>query len=173
MSRVRIWWIALWGGMFLCLPAAGAGAQTVPDKDAIASVNILPPGSVRKLQNLNFAWLAVTAAGTATVDPNTDLMSVSGGVAHVGGTPYAAEFEAVSPKKGVVIIRLPKTPATLTRSGGTETMTVGNWTMNGSDRRNVSAKEPFAFKVGGTLTVAANQAEGMYVGEFTVEIQYP
>jgi hypothetical protein len=31
----------------------------------------------------------------------------------------------------------------------------------------------FEFRVGGTLNVAANQAEGDYVGTFVVTAQYP
>jgi hypothetical protein len=31
----------------------------------------------------------------------------------------------------------------------------------------------FDFRVGGTLTIAANQAAGDYVGTFTVTAQYP
>jgi hypothetical protein len=52
-------------------------------------------------------------------------------------------------------------------------MAVGNWTLDGTASRNVVAKEPFSFKVGGTLTVGANQAEGLYVGTFDVEVQFP
>jgi hypothetical protein len=94
-------------------------------------------------------------------------------VLYAGGLHYAALFEAVSPIKSVVIIRIPRQPITVTRVGGTETMTVSNWTMSGSNRRTVAAQEAFEFKVGGTLFVNANQAEGLYLGTFDVEIQYP
>jgi hypothetical protein len=52
-------------------------------------------------------------------------------------------------------------------------MTVSNWTMSGNSNRTVAAQEPFTFKVGGTLFVNANQAEGAYIGTFNVDIQYP
>ena len=81
-------------------------------------------------------------------------------------------FEAVAPIKTVVHIRAPKDPITVTRIGGTETMTVDTWTVSGTGTRNVVAKELFSFNVGGTLHVNANQAEGVYVGTFTVDIQY-
>jgi hypothetical protein len=115
----------------------------------------------------------VTGAGTAVVNPNTDAMTTTGGVLHAGGFPYAALFEAVSPAKAVVIIRLPRNPITVTRVGGTETMRVSDWTLSGNNRRTLAAQEAYEFKVGGTLTVNANQAEGLYVGNFDVEIQYP
>lgn len=154
--------------------AQPAAAQSIaPDKQASATVLISRPALVRNLQELDFAYLSVTTAGTAVVNPDTDAMTTTGGVLHVGGTPYAALFEGVSPTKAVVIVRIPRQPITVTRVGGTETMTVSNWTMSGQSRRTVAAQEPFSFKVGGTLNVNANQVEGIYVGTFEVDIQYP
>ena len=162
--------------MMLALLPLGAAAGAAPvraSSNATATVYIPSPAQVRKLQDLNFALLYVTAAGTAVVDPNTDTMSTTGGVAYAGWTPYAALFQGVAPVKGVVIIRIPKNPITITRVGGTETMTVDTWTVSGNAKRTVAAQEPFDFKVGGTLHVNANQAEGVYVGTFDVDIQYP
>ncbi len=157
----------------LLVPGIAHAAPVQPDKDARATVRLVAPTAIRKLQDLNFAYLSVTGAGTAIVDPNTDAMTTTGGVLHAGSFPYAALFEAVSPSKNVVIIRIPRNPIAVTRVGGTETMTVSNWTMSGAARRTLAAQEPYAFKVGGTLTVNANQAEGLYVGSFVVEIQHP
>lgn len=162
---------ALLGAPALAQPAA---AQSIdPDRQAKARALITRPAAIRNLRELDFAFLTVTTAGTAIVNPDTDAMTTTGGVLHVGGTPFAALFEGVSPTRAVVIIRIPRNPATLTRIGGTETMTVSNWTMSGQSRRTVAAQEPFDFKVGGTLNVRANQVEGTYVGSFEVEIQYP
>ena len=155
------------------LAAQPAAAEVASNGDATAYARLLRPGNLRFLQDLNFAYLSVTTAGTAVINPNTDAMTTTGGVLHVGGTPYAALFEAVAPVKAVVIIRIPRDPITLTRLSGTETMTVSNWTLSGNSRRTVAEREPFDFKIGGTLNVNANQAEGLYVGTFQVEIQYP
>ena len=157
----------------LFAPAVAHAAPVEPDQQATGTVRIVPPASVRKLQDLNFASLTVTTAGTAVIDPNTDAMTTTGGVLHAAGVPYAALFEGVSPVKAVVIIRIPRNPITVTRVGGTETMTVSNWTMSGAGRRTLAAQEAFEFRVGGTLNVNANQVEGLYLGTFTVEIQYP
>jgi hypothetical protein len=157
----------------LFAPALAHAAPVQPDKRATATVRIFPPASVRKLEDLNFASLGVTTAGTAVIDPNTDAMTTTGGVTHLAGVPYAALFEAVSPARAVIVIRIPRDPILVTRVGGTETMTVSNWTLSGNSRRTVVAQEAFSFKVGGTLYVNANQAEGLYLGTFTVEIQYP
>ena len=150
--------------------AAPVGAAT----PATGSAAIHYPAQVRRLQDLNFGYLGVTTAGTAIMNPNTDALTTTGGVVPLGGFPYAALFEAVSPRKGVVIVRIPRNPITLTRIGGTETMTVSNWTISGGgNSRNVAAQEAFAFAIGGTLFVNANQVEGTYQGTFDVEVQYP
>jgi hypothetical protein len=68
---------------------------------------------------------------------------------------------------------LPKTPITLTRAGGTETMTVTNWTTDGPTNRNIGANRAFQFNVGAQVAVAANQVGGTYVGTFDVTVHYP
>jgi hypothetical protein len=165
-------------GLFLGLAALSAcsPAQAAPTPavtNATAKVEIISGVNVRKLRDLNFAWLTAGGAGTATINPDTEVMTTTGGVLHAGATPFAALFEAVSPAKAVVIIRIPRDPIIVTRVGGTETMTVSNWTLSGNSRRNTVAHEQFEFKVGGTLTVGANQVEGLYLGSFDVEIQFP
>lgn len=163
----------LLAALALVAPALAHAAPVPPDKNATAAATITQPASVRKLNDLYFANLTATTAGTAGVNPNTEAMTTTGGVLHVGSVPYSALFEAVSPVKNVVIIRIPRTAATVTRVGGTETMTVDTWTLAGSTNRNVVAREPFQFKIGGTLHVNANQVEGLYVGTFSVDIQFP
>ena len=149
--------------------AAPVGAAT----PAQSRAEIRTPAAVRLLNDLNFGYIGVTTAGTAVMNPNTDTITTTGGVVALGGNPYSAMFESVSPIKGIVIVRIPKQPITLVRVGGTETMMVSNWTIDGTDKRNVNSKEPFAFKIGGTLNVNANQVEGLYAGTFTVDVQYP
>ncbi|MEO5972468.1 MAG: DUF4402 domain-containing protein [Sphingomicrobium sp.] len=157
----------------LLAPGLAHAAPVSPNRNATATVDIVSPATVRKLEDLNFAMLTVTTAGTAVINPNTDTMTTTGGVIHAGGIPYSALFEAVTPSKNVVIIRIPKVPTVVTRVGGTETMIVDTWTLAGSANRNVVAKQPFQFNIGGTLHVNANQAEGTYVGTFTVDVQFP
>lgn len=162
--------------MLVAMVPLGTAANAAPvaaNRNATATATIQTPTTLRKLQDLYFAYLAVTSAGTAIINPDTDTMSTTGGVLRVGGTPYSALFEAVSPNKTVVIIRVPREPITITRVGGTETMTVSAWTLSGSSKKTIKANEPFSFKVGGTLNVNAGQAEGLYVGTFDVELQYP
>jgi spore coat protein U-like protein len=157
----------------LLCPAAGhsatVAAATTP---AIGKAQILLPSSFIKLMDMDFGMLTVTGAGTAILDSSTDAVTTTGGVLLVGGRPHAARFDAVSPARNVVKISLPKKAVTLTRVGGTETMILDTWSINGAATRNVVAHEEFQFRVAGTLHVNANQVEGTYLGTFDVTINY-
>jgi hypothetical protein len=155
----------------LCAPAAiaRAAAPAVANGNAV----IIYPVTVTKLQDMDFGFLAVTTAGTAVLEPNADTFNTTGGVTPVGGTPHCAEFVGASKDSSVVNIKVPTKPVTLTRVGGTETMTVTPFTLQGQSKRALAKAASFTFRVGGTLNVAAAQAEGVYVGTFDVTVQYP
>ena len=141
---------------------------------ATAKAALLHPLEILKKEDLDFGWVApITGAGTVVVNPETNVTSATGGAVLVGGSPHAALFTGAAKSNAVVIIRIPKQPITITRVGGTETMTVTNWTVQGLDKRAVAAQTSFDFRVGATLFVNANQADGLYVGTFDVSIQYP
>ena len=155
----------------LCAPAgiARAAAPALANGNAV----IILPVTVTKLDDMDFGFLSVTTAGTAVLEPNADTFNTTGGVTPVGGTPHCAEFVGSSKDSSVVNIKVPNKPATLTRVGGTETMTVTNFTLQGQSKRSLAKAASFTFRVGGTLNVAAAQAEGVYVGTFDVTVQYP
>jgi hypothetical protein len=143
-----------------------------PNKNATGTARVILPAQINKLFDMDFGFVTVTSAGTAIVDSTTGNVTTTGGVLFAGGFPHAARFEAVSPSKTIVHIRLPKKPTIVTRVGGTETMSVDTWSLNGVDTRNVVAHETFEFAIGATLHVAAAQAEGTYTGTFDVTIDY-
>lgn len=143
-----------------------------PDKNATGTANVILPVTITKLNDMDFGCVTVTSAGTAILDSNTGAVTTTGGVLFAGCLPHAAQFAAVSPSKTIVRITIPNRPVTLSRSGGTETMTIDTWTINGANVRNVVARETFNFQVGGTLHVATNQVEGTYTGTFDVVLNY-
>lgn len=149
---------------------ANAATPLVP---STAGVSILHPLTVVKLKDMDFGDLTPSAAGTAVLDPNASTLTTTGGVAASGGTPHCAEFLGTAGSASVVNIKVQSTPATLTRAGGTETMTVTNFTMQGQNKRDLAKAQSFTFQVGGTLNVSAAQVEGLYVGTFSVTVQYP
>ena len=139
-----------------------------------AEVAVLRPLTLLKRDDLDFGALySSAAAGTATLDPFTGAVAVSGGVTLAPGTSYAASFIGAGTRRTPVLIRLPRNPITLTRSGGTETMIVSDWTTDGARTRVINAFEALEFKVGARLYVGANQADGTYVGNFDVTVIYP
>jgi hypothetical protein len=157
--------------LLLC-PAAGHAVPVSATAAPKGKATILLPASFTKKMDMDFGLLTVTTAGTAILDSNTDVITTTGGVLLAGGSPHAAIFDAVSPTRNVVKISLPKQPVTLRRVGGTETMILDTWSINGAATRNVVAHESFEFKVAGTLHVSANQAEGVYLGTFDVTLNY-
>jgi hypothetical protein len=52
-------------------------------------------------------------------------------------------------------------------------MTVSTWTLDGNQNRKFPQNAAFNFAVGATLIVASGQADGTYLGTFTVTVQYP
>jgi len=85
-----------------------------------------------------------------------------------------AEFVGAAQSNAVVIIKVPTQPATLTRVGGTETMTASNFKLQGGlSKRTLAKADSFTFRVGATLNIGAGQVEGTYLGTFDVTVQYP
>lgn len=152
-------------------PALAAPVAAAPP--ATSSATLIHPVTVTKLADLDFGNIAVTAAGTAVIDPNANSISATGGVVLLGTQWHAASFVGAAASSSVVNIKLTNQPFTLTRQGGTETMTVSNLTLEGQSKRTIAAATSFTFRVGGTLNVGANQVEGVYVGTFDVDVQYP
>lgn len=160
--------------MFALLEPAGAlAAPVAASTDASGRVTVLKSLSLLKQADLDFGSLVVAGAGTAVIDPISGALTTTGPLTPAGTSAHRALFTATGSRNSIVLIRLPKQPVTLTRVGGTETMTVSNWTMDGPTNRRFPTGSAFDFGVGGTLNVAAGQVDGTYSGTFTVTVQYP
>ena len=159
------------------LLASAAEAQQASARSATpraaAQTALIYPLTVVVKNNMDFGYLGVTAAGTAVIDANSGLLSTTGGVTSLGGRPSPATFIGAARSASVVNIRIPNQPVTLTRVGGTETMQLRNFTLQGQDKRAIARMTSFEFNVGGTLVVGANQVEGLYTGSFDIIVHYP
>ena len=164
---------ALFGLLSLSLPAAGSAAVVPAAPPAQGQVLVLRPLILERLQDMDFAMLGVTTGGTATIDPVSGTMSVSGGLIHIGGTPSPARFAGAASKRSVVNIRVPKQPVLIRRVGGTETLSVSNFTLDGQDKKSLAQQESFTFAVGAQITVPVGTVEGIYEGEIDITVQYP
>jgi len=156
------------------LLAAAAGAATVPaSKNDAGKATILKSLSLVDKTSLDFGELVVASAGTAVINPVSGAVTTTGTVTPVGAAAHPATFTATGSKNSVVNIQLPSAAITLTRVGGGGTMTVSNWTLDGKTNRKFPLNSAFDFNVGATLNIGANQADGDYVGLFSVTVQYP
>ncbi len=149
--------------------ATGALAGTTA---AIGTATTVAPLSVVKTDDLDFGVLVASAtAGTASINAATDGRTTAGGTTAAGGAPMAAHFTAAGRIGAIALIALPGS-ITLTRGGGTETMTVTSISSNGPTLRVFPGSATIDVAVGGTLNVAANQVNGTYAGTFTVNVLY-
>ncbi len=155
--------------------AAPSGVlAATPPVESDAGAIVLRPLSLLKKTDMDFGDLLSSAtAGTAVIDPVTGAVTTTGGVTAVPAATSPAVFVGAGSRNAPYQIRLPKNPITLTRAGGTETMIVSNWTLDGPSNRKIGANQAFEFNIGAQLSVAANQADGTYVGTFDVTVHYP
>jgi hypothetical protein len=166
-----LFFLGLLGASATAAFAQSARQSAVPR--AVASTALIFPLTLVTRGNLDFGLVATTGAGTVVINPDTGRLTTTGLVTSLGGNPRPASFVGAARSASVVIIRIPKAPITIRRSGGAETMVVRDFTLQGQDRRTLARMEAFDFNVGATLVVAAGQAEGVYTGEFDVTVQYP
>lgn len=159
--------------VILSLPSAAEAAPVRATPKAKGQVTLVRPLTLQRVNDMDFAWLGVTTGGTATIDPISGGLTVAGGLIRLGGTPSPARYAGAAVKNTVVNIKVPKQPILITRQGGTETLSVGNFTLDGQDKRTLAQSGSFTFAVGAQITVPAGTVDGLYTGEIDVTIQYP
>ncbi|WP_260482953.1 DUF4402 domain-containing protein [Sphingomicrobium flavum] len=163
--------------LLLAVFAATPALAQVSDDTGTARMTLIKPLSITKIKDLEFGTVAFDGVngGSITIDPNAPAGSetiVTGGLVSYGDS-HAAEFGGAAIRNIVVNIRYPRRDLTITRVGGTETLTVRDFTIEGNSKRRLAALEYFTFKIGGTLDVPAGTVEGEYEGNFEVFVQYP
>lgn len=164
---------ALLGLLALSLPVMAEAAPVRASPKAKGQVTLVKPLTLQRINDMDFAWLGVTTGGTATIDPISGALSVSGGLIPLGGTPSPARYAGAATKNTVVNIKVPRQAVPITRVGGTETLMVGDFTLDGQDKRTLAQSGSFIFAVGAQITVPAGTLDGVYTGEIDVTIQYP
>jgi hypothetical protein len=164
---------ALAGLFLLSVSAAGRAAPVPASPQATARLTLVKPLTLVRQADMDFATLTVSGSGTATIDPVSGNMTVTGGLLHSAGTPSPARYAGAAARSTVVNIRVPKQPVLITRVGGTETLTVSSFTLDGQDKKVLAQQQSFSFAVGATITVPAATVEGIYSGEIDVTVQYP
>ena len=169
----------------VCFGASAVHAQSTDT--ATSEALILTPLSIVKGADLDFGGIVRPAgAGTVILTPTpVTTCTTTGGLIRTGTCQAAAFYGYGAPNQ---IIRLNQPNWPLIVSNGAQTMSItgrtldgdpnlvhvsGNPNGNGSVRyRIVSVDGLFSFRIGGTLSVAANQALGLYSGTFSVTVDY-
>ena len=83
----------------LALPGAAAAAPVPAMEKAQGQAIILRPITLVKLADMEFASLGVTTGGTATIDPVSGNMTLSGGLIHLSGTPSPARYAGAASRQ--------------------------------------------------------------------------
>ena len=87
--------------------------------------------------------------------------------------PHSAALLQVSARPLPYYEIIVPSSTTLTRNGGSQTMIVDDFTLNGASLRLIPLLTSIGnFKVGGRLTVGAAQEPGQYEGSFVVTVNY-
>lgn len=158
-------------GAALAAVSLTTSANAASTVTATATAEVLNSLTLTASGNLEFGQIASNTGGTLIVNANSTV-SQSGGLVSTG-TRAPASFSVTGSPNAVVLVTVPVGAATLTRSGGTETMTLDgfNTNPNGAFQLDAAAGRG-AFAVGGTLHVAANQVPGTYSGTFNLSVEY-
>jgi uncharacterized protein with beta-barrel porin domain len=138
---------------------------------ANAAATIVTPISIAKTGDLNFGAIVPSASAGTVIVGSDNSIDKTGGVTLIPqlGTHSAASFTVSGAATATYYVTVP-TNVTLTKDGGTETMTVSPFTHNATGTLDATGAEDF--NVGATLAVAANQAPGVYNGSFSVTVTY-
>lgn len=156
---------------------APAGQALASDTaTATGEVEVITVSTLSNTQSLNFGTVVTTGTGGAIqINANTDVRTTVGELVPVGTTAHRAEFSVIGPA-GRVMVMVGDPDVTLTRSGGTETMTANLIYRTGS---GLAPAAPFGYlvtapnqqiNVGGTLFVSGTQMSGHYEGSFQLTV---
>lgn len=175
---------------FLCALAAAlspacsgtAIARESVTVTGVATAIVVQRLSFIKTQDLDFGQFAATnRAGTVTIAPN-GTRTATGGVVLAGRTGQPASFSGYGFPNQTVRISVSSATGTVTRQGGTQTMRFDTFIVGSTPQAQIttqplafriaSSNGMFAFPLGATLRVNANQVPGVYVGTFNVVLDY-
>jgi hypothetical protein len=159
--------------ILLSLAQAAGAASVQASPTAMSQATIVRPLTLVRVADMDFATLGVTTGGTATINPVSGAMTVTGGLSQLGGTPSPARYAGAASKQTVVNIRIPNQPVLIRRVGGTETLSVSAFTLDGQSKKVLAQQQSFNFAVGATITVPSGTVDGLYTGVLDVTVQYP
>lgn len=157
----------------LAVGSAPALAQYSTDGTVNTTAAVVRTLSITSATDLSFGTFAAgNSAGTVSVSA-TGNRTATGGVTLVSAsTGSQATISLSGTPSTSYSVSLPAT-VQLTASGGSATMSIGSFTTTlNALQGSLNASGTGSFGIGGTLSVAANQAVATYTGSFTVTLNY-
>jgi Domain of unknown function (DUF4402) len=168
--------------------AAGAIGMILPTSNAMASSagatsrsRIVKPVSIANTRDLDFGIVVRgTTAGTVTINAQSGARTKTGGVLLQGTTGFSsAAFTGAGTGGRLVRLTIGTPTITLNRVGG-GTMTVNAFRISNNGAAPQTLPRNYTLpasgiddiSIGARLNVAANQAEGLYTGSFTISMDY-
>lgn len=152
--------------------ACGGTAAAAAPVAAQARADLRAPLTLVNSAPLSFGTFAPgPSAGTVVLNPDDGSVTATGGVTMLGAAASPASFSGTALSGKHVKVRVPTGRIVLKRVGGTETMTVATFTIDGRKNDKAVVGGTFSFRVGGTLSVGAAQADGLYEGSFEVMVE--
>lgn len=156
-------------GALIAAAALSAGAaQAAPaTASGTARAAVLKQITVTNTSDLDFGTV-VAGASAASLDVSTAGARTCGAGMTCTGTVSAANFNITGTVAAVVTI---SGDNSVSLSNGTDTMSA-SLTRSATTLTLAAGAVNGAFTVGGSLGVAANQADGAYTGTFNVSVDY-
>ena len=157
--------------------AAPAMAQTSATQSTTASATIVQPITLTKNSDLAFGTVVKPSSGTNTITINettgTRTLTGAGDAALATSTTSRATFTVGGEGGQTFSITVPST-ATMTRSGGSETLTANltGTAASGTLSGSIGSAGSATFGVGGNFDVASTTVSGAYSGSFNVTVAY-
>lgn len=153
--------------------AASAPALAAPvnaTKDASGKALILIPLTVTKVQDLDFGSVIPSASsGSVNIPAAGGPRTPAGGVTLIASDPgFRAIFAGAGSQGELVNIFLSPPPSVVDPSGDVMPIALSLET----NMVTIGKTRSFLVGVGGTISVGANQPDGIYTGTFTVLAQY-
>lgn len=151
-----------------CTPTAGLSGS--------ATASVLRGIAVSVANNLNFGSVLrpLSSTGTVSLDTSNQRTFTNGVIGLAIPTAQAAAYTVSGEGGQLISVSIPPS-FTMTRSGGSETLTVttSNNVASSPTLSNALGKGgTYTFNVGGSFPLDSSAALGAYTGTFTVTVQY-
>jgi hypothetical protein len=158
---------AVLAGSAVLVTSFGATSANAASATANATANIVQAITIAENTVLNFGTI-VPSASAATVAVDTGSVRTCGGGLTCSGTAASGAFTATGTANQAVSISV---GGATTLTGAGSPMALGSLTLSNATA-TLSGGGTTSFTVGGTLTVGASQAAGVYNGTYTVNVNY-